>query len=67
MTTDRLNFTSKDQRWHAWRGQASFLLSDEEWKVLTSYKTPDDMVNALWQCGFQVVAVELNQHIKDSK
>ncbi len=62
-----LNFISKDQRWHAWRGAAHYLLSDEDDKALTYHGTTDDMVNHLWLSGFPEVARELNRHVKELK
>ncbi len=62
-----LNFISKCQRWHAWRGQAHFLLSDEDNKVLTYHGSTDEMVNYLWRAGHQDVARELNKRITGAK
>lgn len=60
-------FASKDQRWHAWKGTAHFLLSDEDNKHLTYHSTFDEMVNYLWLAGHQVAARELNQHLKEKQ
>lgn len=60
-----MNFISKDQRWHAWRGTKHILLSDEDNKNLTYHSSPDAVVNYLWLAGHKDVARELNAHIKD--
>lgn len=35
-------------KWHVWKGQASWLVSDEETKRLRYFATIDDAINWLW-------------------
>ena len=38
-------------RWHGWSGTDAFLLSDEEWKKLHSFRDIDAAITWLWLEG----------------
>lgn len=52
--------------WHAWKGTAHIMLSDEDSKDLRQFDTADDCINWLWLNGFKDAARKLNDHVKAS-
>lgn len=54
-------------KWHAWQGVSSILLSDEDNKKLRSFKTMNDAINWLFMNGHKDAARALNAHVKQGK
>lgn len=48
------------QNWHAWTGNASILLSDEDTKTLRSFPSVDDAITWLYLEGHKGAARALN-------
>ena len=54
-------------QWHAWKGAAQILLSDEDNKILRQFDTTDECINWLHLNGQAPAARALHQHVKGTK